>query len=328
MKFILASFLFFLLLFSCKTNSPTASNSEQIRPASSVVNIQADSVIANASIRGQLQRYMAFPSQFVGPHIVDVWLPEDYSNTKKYAVVYMNDGQNLFDPEATKKKMEMMADESISDLVKAGTIKDAIVVGVHSNGRKRHDEYFPKKPFEALPQKDQDSLKKIAKAFNMEINMSSDNYLKFIVDELKPFIDTKYATQPDRDNTFISGSSMGGLISMYAVCEYPETFGGAICMSTHWPGVFPTATNPIPTKFFEYMNNNIPEPGNHRFYFSFGTKGMDRFYAKFEDDVNNVFSQKGYTSENFINFKEEGGNHTEAYWTERLPEGLKMMLQK
>lgn len=291
-------------------------------------NITADSIIKNERIIGEVQRYATFPSEFVGPHIVDVWLPKDYNEAKKYAVVYMHDGQNLFDPAATNKKLEMMADETITNLVADGTIKEAIVVGVHSNGRKRHDEYFPKKPFEKLPQKDQDSLKKIAKAFNMEIELSSDNYLKFIVDELKPFVDNTYKTNTDRDNTYISGSSMGGLISMYAVCEYPETFGGAICMSTHWPGVLPTATNPIPSKFFEYMKNNVPAPGNHKFYFSFGTKGMDRFYVKFEEEVNQVFLEKGYSTENFINFKEEGGNHTEAYWNKRLPEALQMMLQK
>ena len=328
MKFFLAPFILLVLLFSCKSSSDTSVSNNGDQAAVSIPAVQFDSIISNSNIQGQLQRYSAFPSEYVGEHIVDVWLPENYSETKKYAVVYMNDGQNLFDPAATKKNLEMMADETITELVAAGTIKETIVVGVHSNGRKRHDEYFPKKPFEALPQKDQDSLKKIAKAFNMEMKLSSDYYLKFLVDELKPFVDATYATQTDRANTFISGASMGGLISMYAVCEYPETFGGAICMSSHWPGVLPTDTNPIPPTFFEYMRNNLPVPGNNRFYFSSGTKGMDRFYVKFEDEVNQVFTEKGYTADNFINFRDEGGNHTEGYWNKRLPEGLQMMLQK
>lgn len=322
-------FLFSLLLFiCCKSTSENISFSESSMNHSATSEIKFDSIIRNKSIVGEIQRYETFPSQFVGPHIVDVWLPNNYNKNETYAVVYMQDGQNLFDPEPTKKKLEMMVDETITALVEAGEIKDAIVVGIHSNGRKRHDEYFPKKPFEKLPQKEQDSLKKIAKAFNMQIELSSDNYLKFLVDELKPFIDSNYSTRTERAHTFVGGSSMGGLISMYAVCEYPNTFGGAICMSTHWPGVLPTDTNPIPAKFFEYMRNNLPSPESHKFYFSFGTKGFDRFYGKFEEQVNDIFIEKGYTEENFTNYKEDGGNHTEAYWSKRFPEGIQMMLQK
>ena len=77
----------------------------------------------------------------------------------------------------------------------------------------------------------------------------SDNYLKFLVTELKPFIDKKYSVYKDMNHTFIAGSSMGGLISMYAICEYPRVFGGAACMSTHWPGIFSAEGNPVPDAF-------------------------------------------------------------------------------
>ena len=73
--------------------------------------------------------------------------------------------------------------------------------------------------------------------------IQSDNYLKFLVKELKPFIDSSFSTLKDQQNTFIAGSSMGGLISMYAICEYPLVFGGAACLSTHWPGIFTMINN-------------------------------------------------------------------------------------
>ncbi len=85
----------------------------------------------------------------------------------------------------------------------------------------------------------------------------SDEYLKFLVKELKPFVDKNYSTYTDAPHTFMMGSSMGGLISMYAICEYPEVFGGAICMSTHWPGIFVSENNPIPLAFQNYLKGQF-----------------------------------------------------------------------
>lgn len=110
----------------------------------------------------------------------------------------------------------------------------------------------------------------------------------------------------------------GGLISMYAVCEYPEVFGRAICMSTHWSGFFPSKVNPIPGSFFNYMNTNLPPPETHKFYFDFGTMGMDRFYGQYEEAVNRVFEERGYDADNFRNIRVEGGNHSEEFWSKRF----------
>lgn len=121
---------------------------------------------------------------------------------------------------------------------------------------------------------------------------------------------------------------MGGLISMYAVCEYPEVFGGAICISTHWPGFFPSKDNPMPESFFMYMKENLPAPGTHKFYFDFGTAGMDRFYGQYEEDVNDVFDSKGYSDDDFVNSRVEGGNHSEKFWSKRFHIPLMFLLEK
>jgi hypothetical protein len=98
-------------------------------------------------------------------------------------------------------------------------------------------------------------------------------------------------------------------------------------MSTHWPGFLPTVENPIPTTFFDYMRSNLPSPENHKFYFDFGTKGMDRFYGKFEEDVNQVFEAKGYDDSNFKNLRVEGGNHSEEFWSKRFDIPLIFLLK-
>ena len=277
---------------------------------------------------GRLERIDSFPSNYVTPRGVDVWLPDNYVNTKKYSVLYMQDGQRMFTGEADKRGREMMIDETASRLIQENKIEDLIVVGIHSIGKLRQRNYFPQKPYDSLPVELTDSLQRIGRAMRMNVTINSDAYLKFIVEEVKPYIDGQYSTKADLSNTFIGGASMGGLISMYAVCEYPQIFGGAICMSTHWPGFFPSKDNPIPTVFFDYMRLNLPEPSVHKFYFDFGTDGMDRFYGQYETNVNSVFEERGYSSDDFVNNKIEGGNHSEEFWSKRFHMPLLFLLEK
>lgn len=107
----------------------------------------------------------------------------------------------------------------------------------------------------------------------------SDNYLKFVVTELKPFIAKNYSVNKKRENTFIAGNSMGGLISFYAICEYPETFAGAACLSTHWFGTFTLENNPVHDAFIRYLNENLSHPEKYRIYFDCGDWTLDALYT-------------------------------------------------
>ena len=229
---------------------------------------------------GNLIHLSNFPSKYISPRNVDIWLPEGYSNKGKYTVLYMHDGQMLFDSTTTWNKQEWGVDEVVSQLIFDSKIKEIIVLGIWNSGIGRHSDYFPQKPFKNLLTEDQKRIESIAhngvKLF--EDSVRSDNYLKFIVEELKPYIDENYSTYSAQQNTFIMGSSMGGLISWYAICEYPQIFSGAACLSTHWPGIFEAKNNPIPQKFFEYLKNNLPDPSTHKFYFDYGTEALDTLY--------------------------------------------------
>ena len=227
---------------------------------------------------GKIIRKDSFPSKFVKPRTVDVWLPDDYSNDKKYAVLYMHDGQNLFDATKTWNSQEWRVDEIVSELVNKDSIKEIIVVAIWNIPEIRHQDYFPQKALDFLSLFDKENMIKNSKKHNINMtleDLNADNYLKFIVEELKPFIDSEFSTLMGYQNTMIAGSSMGGLISMYAVCEYPEVFGGAACISTHWPGVMPSENNPVPAAFFNYMEKNVPSPESHKFYFDYGTQTLD-----------------------------------------------------
>ena len=139
-----------------------------------------------------------------------IYLPPTYnSSTKKYPVLYMHDGQNVFD-DATSFSGEWGVDEALDTL--GLKTKECIVVGIDNGGDKRLNEYCP-----------YDFSLPGGQKGKGEGNL----YLQFLAKTLKPFIDKKYRTIKESKNTFIAGSSMGGLISMYAVLEYPKIFGGA-----------------------------------------------------------------------------------------------------
>lgn len=270
---------------------------------------------------GRIERIENFQSQFVTPRTIDVWLPEDYSPTKKYAVLYMHDGQMLYDATQTWNKQAWEVDEVLAKLHAENKIQDIIVVGIWNGGATRHSDYFPQKAFELLSKKQQDSIYSLerspgVKYFNGRV--TSDNYLKFMVQELKPLIDGKYAVHTSKEHTFVAGSSMGGLISMYAICEYPSVFGGAACISTHWPGIFQVENNPIPTAFYRYLEKHLPNPKEHRIYFDFGTATLDALYEPLQKEVDAIMLQKGYNVNNWLTKKFEGENHSEMAWQKRL----------
>jgi pimeloyl-ACP methyl ester carboxylesterase len=169
-----------------------------------------------------------------------------------------------------------------------------------------------------------------SKAFDStasDFTVKSDNYLRFLVTELKPFIDATYATLPDRANTFVAGSSMGGLISMYAICEYPKVFGGAACISTHWPGIVNINNNPIPNAFLRYLQKHLPDPATHRIYFDCGDATLDSLYPPLQKKVDQVMKKKRFSSKNWMTSYLTGGvAHSEKDWNFRLHQPLVFML--
>ncbi len=281
---------------------------------------------------GKLERMESFKSNYITPRNIDVWLPENYSSSKKYCVLYMHDGQMLFDSETTWNKQAWDVDDVVSKLMKEGKTQEVIVVGMASDGNTRHVDYFPQKPFESLTQNQQDSIYKANRSNGQSVfnkgKINSDNYLKFIVKELKPIIDGKYSVYTDAKHTFIAGSSMGGLISIYAICEYPNIFGGAACLSTHWPGIFAVENNPIPNAFFEYLKKHLPNPKNHKLYFDYGTATLDAMYEPFQLKVDKIMKAKGFTSQNWSTQKFEGEEHSEKSWNKRLHIPIEFLLGK
>ena len=280
---------------------------------------------------GKMVRIENFKSKFVTARNVDVWLPEGYCDTVKYSVLYMHDGQMLYDPTLCWNKQAWDVDGTGSKLMTENKTKKFIVVGIWNGGETRHPDYFPQKPFEQLTQIEKDTvsaqLKRAGRAKAL-FQPNSDNYLKFIVKELKPFIDNNYSVHKDRANTFIAGISMGGLISMYSICEYPKIFGGAACLSTHWIGSFTLDNNPMPNAFVKYLRKNLPSHKNHKIYFDCGDQSLDALYPEIQQKVDKVMISNRFSVDNWTTKYLPGEDHSEKAWSKRLNIPLEFLLGK
>ena len=279
--------------------------------------------------QGSLQRLENFPSKLVPPRHIDIWLPAGFSPATKYAVLYMHDGQMLFDANSTWNKQEWRVDETAQALINSGKVRPFIVVGVHNADQNRHAEYFPQRPFQSLPPATQKNFYRLDRRLGQKLfqrEVYSDAYLQFLVTELKPYIDRHFPVLTDQSNTFVMGSSMGGLISMYAISEYPEVFGGAACLSTHWPGIFPDKENPVPAAFLSYMQNHLPKTGQHKVYFDHGDQTLDALYPPLQRQVDQLMQQMRYPPALWQSRFFPGADHSEQAWAKRLDIPLQFLL--
>jgi predicted alpha/beta superfamily hydrolase len=273
---------------------------------------------------GNIKRIENFSSQFIASRNVDVWLPEGYNSTKKYNVVYMHDGQMLFDSLVTWNKKEWKVDEVFSKLIKDKTIDECIVVGIWNNGSERISEYFPNKIFDQLLES---TRKKISEKYCNGKTANGDNYLKFVVTELKPYIDRNFSTRSEKAHTFMIGSSMGGLISIYALSEYPTVFEGVACMSTAWLS-FIEPNYEVPAAAFDYLKKNLPSALDHKIYFDYGTGESDRNYELTQSFVDLIAKGRGYTDKNYMSKVFEKDEHNEVSWSKRLKNPVEFLMQK
>ncbi len=217
-----------------------------------------------------------------------LYLPPNYqSSNKKYPVLYMHDGQNLFDAPASAYG-EWGVDECMDSLLAKGK-QASIIVGIDNGGATRTNEY---NPYEFTWQ-DSD----ISKTFSPE----GDAYIDFITHTLKPFIDKKYRTLSSKENTIIAGSSMGGLISYYAALKYPDVFGKA--------GVFSPAFWTAPA--IQRLTDSVGGKVSSKFFFYCGGKESENMVK----DMNEVAEKLGGNSNTMIyTVVDEAGKHDEAAW--------------
>lgn len=272
---------------------------------------------------GQIRRHTAFPSEYVAARDIAVWLPEGYREDggKRYSVIYAHDGQNLFNPASSYSGEDWGLDETLPSLIENKKVSESIIVAIW-NTPARLREYQLAAPYDNLCS----DLKKYVFT-ELGGKPSGEEYLKFIVEELKPFIDRNYATLPDKENTVIMGSSMGGLISLYAITRYPGVFGGAVCISTHWPSTMNFNNPVLGNMVVSYLAGKLPDPRSHKIYFDYGTESIDAMYEPYQLRMDSVMRASGYEEDkNWITRKFEGHEHSEKDWKRRVHFPLEFLL--
>lgn len=266
---------------------------------------------------GRLIRHPNFRPRFVEPRNVDVWLPDGYDKdgSTSYNVVYLHDGQNLFEPSEAFAGVDWGVHESLTRLMDEGKIDQTIAVGIW-NTPKRLLRYMPKRPYELV--RGSEAAAQFAE-LNGGADPTSDRYLDFIVTELKPFVESHYRVKRGPKTTFIMGASMGALVSLYAVCEHPDVFGGAGCLSTSWT----IAGEP----FISYLEEHLPQPKLHRFYFDYGREAQIDQYEPLQKQVTRLALEKGYRTEiDWMVRTFPDHDHSERSWRERVAIPLMFLL--
>ena len=243
---------------------------------------------------------------------VEIWLPPGYdTNTRtRYPVLYMADGQNLFDPRFASTGTDWGVDEAVVRLVQRGVIPPIIVVGVW-NSEARFTEYSP---WHGAP-----------------------DYARFLIEELMPRVNREFRTRTGPANTAAMGSSMGGLLSFYLVTHHPEAFGACGCESTHFPlsaavvaqnvpGVA-TAAAPDTTPYVvRDIAAGMRAPRGARYRFDFGSLGLDSSYGPTHAAVRAWLLRQGLVEgRDFVIRRYEGATHNEASWRARIDDPLTFM---
>jgi predicted alpha/beta superfamily hydrolase len=253
-------------------------------------------------LQGSIQKHEKFASQFLQSRDVLVYLPPGYesSPTHRFPVLYMHDGQNLFDP-TTAFGEDWKVDSTAEGLIQKGEIEPIILVGIANTGEKRIDEY--------TPTKDEKKQK----------GGEADKYGQMLVSELKPFIDRLYRTLPDAANTGLGGSSLGGLITMHLGLRHSQVFGKLAVLS---PSVWWDSREIIHE--VEALQSKLPL----RIWLDAGTKEGPEVTSDARA-LRDALVAKGWKlDEDLKYFEAEGAEHNERAWGSRVDRVLKYLFPK
>jgi predicted alpha/beta superfamily hydrolase len=251
----------------------------------------------------QLVRHEAFTSQFLDQkRDLIVYLPPEYyaeaNADRRYPVMYLHDGQNLFDPEtAYIPGQDWKVNETADRLVAEGAIEPMIIVGIYNTGKQRINEYTPTKD------------KKLGGGHAVA-------YGRMLVEELKPFVDGEYRTMSDPSRTGLGGSSLGGLVTLYLGILYPHVFGRLAVLS---PSVW--WNNKV---ILDYVAEAVPKP-RLKIWLDIGTKEDPRAVQNAEM-LRDVLVKKGWQLGVDLQFTEaEGAEHNETAWAMRVEPMLRFL---
>lgn len=275
---------------------------------------------AVASDQGQLLQFEKVAAPGLPEQRLTVWLPPGYDRSKRrYGVVYMHDGHNLFELKYSNFNKIWAADKAMLAAMKRG-VEPRIIVGIWAPGADRYRQYLPKDIYQSASPALRAQMNKMAGG-----PIVSDAYLAWLAGPLKTWVDGKFRTLPDRNHTAIAGSSMGGLVSCYAFLRYPATYGRAACVSSHWPAVDPREVgeaNPeVMALWDQWFAARLGQPDGRRLWLDHGTATLDAYYAPYQQVVDRQIAALGWKrGRDWQSEVYPGAEHEENAWAARLSE--------
>lgn len=246
------------------------------------------------SLTGTIERHPDFVSKILPTkRNILVYLPPGYKESKdRYPVLYMGDGQNVFDGMTSYiPNKEWRMDETAEALIGSKLIAPVIIVAIDNAGIERANEYLPTR----------------AKFQNNEFGGQADSFVKMLTDEIKPMIDKTYRTKPKATDTAIAGSSFGGIMALHAALTRPDVFGkaGVLSPSIWWDG-----------RVMLKRVEALPKKPNVKIWMDIGTVEGRRD----TDDMAAAMRKKGWTlGKDLAYFVDKDAQHNEEAWAHRAP---------
>jgi predicted alpha/beta superfamily hydrolase len=258
---------------------------------------------APGTLAARLHKHEQFVSRLVEEnHDLLVYLPPGYEaqGERRFSVLYMQDGQNLFDPETSFIKGNYWhLGETADALIEGGAIEPLIIVGIYNTGDKRIDEYTPVED------------KRLGGGH-------ADAYGRMLVEELKPFIDAQYRTLPGPENCGMGGSSLGGLVTLYLGLRYPAVFSRLAVVS---PSVWWRNREILKTVAA------LPQRPELRIWLDIGTRESTRAVPDARALRDGLIRKGWQLGENLAYYEAENAEHTESSWAERVDPMLKFLFR-
>lgn len=284
--------------------------------------------IVPPSGRGRLFVTDAAPCGALARREVFVWRP-DGADDRPLPVLYVQDGQTLFDARRVAFGVAWEIDASLSRLIDAGRIPAVMVAGVASSAA-RFLEYAPTL---ILERAERSAREAVATAWGGAPQSAA--YADLVVHGIKPFIDVAFPTQSGPDTTFIAGASMGGVAAIEILARHPQVFAGAAALSAHLSLLPVDETERLPDGFARdvaaavgaFARAEFPAAGRHRLWLDRSEKEIDRFYAPSHDALVEALTGLGYRRDQDLAVQVfPGVGHNEAAWRARLDLALDFLL--
>jgi len=267
----------------------------------------APGVIRVEAATGDLRLHEFHSRFFRSTRFLRVWLPPGYDDSensaRRYPVLYLNDGQNLFEPSTSFTGVEWQVDETAERLIREEQVPPMMIVGIDNAAKDRFREYMPHRSLNP-----------------MMLRVQGNRYPNFLMKEVMPFVARNYRVAPGPENTGLGGSSLGALISLYTLAVHPGWFGRLLIES---PSLWASNRQMI-------KDSRTIKQWPERIFLGTGTAeaGSEDRNRSVVDDVRElagIFHRAGLDDRRFRLMIDEGATHHESAWARRFPEALSFL---